>query len=134
MLSKAKIADDGQGNAAGAGAAGGIAAGGGTDDGAPLGLWLKRVDWRNYVVYIFFALVLIFFSITIGDKGFLTVTNLFNITRNTAQLAVIAVALTFVISAGELDLSVGSTAALSALVGGLAMAAGWGPVGGWLRV
>lgn len=132
MLSKAKIADDGQGIAAGAGAAGGIAAGGAGagEEGSPLGLWLKRVDWRNYVVYIFFAVVVIFFAITIGDKGFLTVTNLFNITRNTAQLAVIAVALTFVISAGELDLSVGSTAALSALVGGLAMAAGWGPIGG----
>lgn len=85
---------------------------------------LPKVQWQNYVVYIFFALVLIFFGATIGDSGFLTITNLYNISRTTAMVTVIAVAMTFVISAGELDLSVGSTAALSALTGALAMQAG----------
>lgn len=85
---------------------------------------LPDFQWRNYVVYIFFAIVLIFFGFTIGDKGFLTVTNLFNIARTTAMITVIAVAMTFVISAGELDLSVGSTAALAALTCALVMAAG----------
>jgi ribose transport system permease protein len=66
-----------------------------------------------------------FFAITIGDKGFLSVTNLFNIARTTAMVTVIAVAMTFVISAGELDLSVGSTAALSALTCALVMQAGF---------
>jgi ribose transport system permease protein len=80
---------------------------------------------QNYVVYIFFAVVLTFFAITIGDKGFLSVTNLFNIARTTAMVTVIAVAMTFVISAGELDLSVGSTAALSALTCALVMQAGF---------
>ena len=91
---------------------------------------LRSFDWRNYVVYVFFALVLAFFAVTIGDKGFLSVPNLFNITRTTAMIAVIAVAMTFVISAGELDLSVGSTAALSALTAGLVMQAGFGPIAG----
>lgn len=85
---------------------------------------LPKIQWQNYVVYIFFALVLIFFGATIGNTGFLTLTNLFNIARTTAMVTVIAVAMTFVISAGELDLSVGSTAALSALTGALAMQAG----------
>lgn len=85
---------------------------------------LPKVQWQNYVVYIFFALVLVFFGATIGDSGFLTITNLFNIARTTAMVTVIAVAMTFVISAGELDLSVGSTAALAALTGALAMQAG----------
>jgi len=85
---------------------------------------LPKVQWQNYVVYIFFALVLVFFGATIGDSGFLTITNLFNIARTTAMITVIAVAMTFVISAGELDLSVGSTAALSALTGALVMQAG----------
>ena len=89
---------------------------------------LASFDWRNYVVYVFFALVLAFFAVTIGDKGFLSVPNLFNITRSTAMIAVIAVAMTFVISAGELDLSVGSTAALAALTAGLVMQAGAGPI------
>lgn len=85
---------------------------------------LPKVQWQNYVVYIFFAVVLVFFGATIGDNGFLTVTNLYNIARTTAMVTVIAVAMTFVISAGELDLSVGSTAALAALVGALVMQAG----------
>ena len=85
---------------------------------------------KDYVVYIFFALVLIFFAITIGDQGFLTLTNLFNITRTTSMIVVMAVAMTFVISAGELDLSVGSTAALAALTSALTMQAGYGWVAG----
>jgi ribose transport system permease protein len=85
---------------------------------------LPKLQLSNYVVYIFFALVLIFFGITIGDSGFLSVTNLFNIARTTAMITIMAVAMTFVISAGELDLSVGSTAALSALIGALVMSTG----------
>lgn len=82
------------------------------------------IQWQNYVVYIFFVIVLAFFGFTIGDSGFLSVTNLFNIARTTAMITVIAVAMTFVISAGELDLSVGSTTALAALVCALVMQAG----------
>jgi ribose transport system permease protein len=91
---------------------------------------LRGFDWRNYIVYFFFAVVFAFFAVTIGDKGFLSVPNLLNITRSTAMIAVIAVAMTFVISSGELDLSVGSIAALSALTAALAMQAGFGLVGG----
>ena len=87
---------------------------------------LSKVQLQNYVVYIFFAIVLLFFSATIGDKGFLSVMNLFNIARTTAMVTVIAVAMTFVISSGELDLSVGSTAALAALTCALVMQAGFG--------
>ena len=46
---------------------------------------LPKVQWQNYVVYIFFALVLVFFGVMIGDKGFLTLTNLYNISRTTAM-------------------------------------------------
>ena len=81
---------------------------------------------QDYVVYIFFALVLVYFGVTIGDSGFLTLTNLFNIARTTAMITVIAVAMTFVIASGELDLSVGSIAALSALTCALVMQGGYG--------
>lgn len=91
---------------------------------------LVGFSWRENIVYICFAAVLLFFAVTIGDKGFLTVSNLFNIARTTAMIAVISVAMTFVISSGELDLSVGSTAALSALVSALAVQAGYGFAGG----
>lgn len=84
----------------------------------------SAANWKDYVVYIFFALVIAYFSFTIGDQGFLSLNNLFNITRTTSMIVVMAVAMTFVISAGELDLSVGSTAALAALAAGLTMQAG----------
>ncbi len=89
-----------------------------------------RVQLSDSVVYICFAVVVVFFGLTVGDKGFLTVANLFNITRTTSMIAVMAIAMTFVISAGELDLSVGSTAALAALMAALAIQAGWGVAGG----
>ena len=88
------------------------------------------VNWRDFVVYIFFAIVLAFFAVTIGDKGFLSVANLFNITRTTSMIAIMAIAMTFVIAAGELDLSIGSSAALSALVAALVMKAGYGIAAG----
>jgi ribose transport system permease protein len=88
-------------------------------------LSMPDIQWQNYVVYIFFIIVLAFFGFTIGDSGFLSVTNLFNIARTTAMITVIAVAMTFIISAGELDLSVGSTTALAALVCALVMQAGF---------
>ena len=97
----------------------------------PAGFGFK-IQLSDYVVYICFAVVLVFFAVTIGDKGFLTVANLFNITRTTSMIAVLAVAMTFIISAGELDLSVGSTAALAALCAALAIQAGYGLVGGVL--
>ena len=91
---------------------------------------VRHLQWKDYVVYIFFVFVIAFFAFTIGDIGFLTINNLFNITRSTSMIIVMAVAMTFVISAGELDLSVGSTAALAALVSALAMQSGYGVVGG----
>ena len=103
------------------------------DTGAPrptLAAPRLSLQLNDYVVYICFAAVLVFFGLTIGDKGFLTVANLFNITRTTSMIAVMGVAMTFVISAGELDLSVGSTAALAALVAALTIQAGYGVTGG----
>jgi ribose transport system permease protein len=54
--------------------------------------------------------------------------NLFNITRTTSMIVVMAVAMTFVISCGELDLSVGSTAALASLIAASVLEAGYGIV------
>ena len=85
---------------------------------------------RDLVVYVFFAVVMVFFALTIGDKGFLSVTNIFNITRTTSMIAIMAIAMTFVIAAGEIDLSVGSTAALASLTAALTIQAGWGMLAG----
>ena len=45
---------------------------------------LANLDWRRYVIYIGFAVVFLFFAITLGDDGFLTGNNLLNIVRQTA--------------------------------------------------
>lgn len=93
---------------------------------APLLRSFKLSALQDYIVYIVFALVFVYFAIVIGDSGFLTVRNMFNIARTTAMIVVMATAMTFVIGSGELDLSIGSTAALSALVCALVMQAGYG--------
>jgi ribose transport system permease protein len=77
---------------------------------------VRALDPRAYVVYVAFLLILAFFAITLSDDGFLTSDNLLNIVEQTAPISIMAVAVVFVLSAGEIDLSIGSVVALSALV------------------
>jgi len=81
----------------------------------------RRLDLRNYIIYISFIAIFLFFSIVLATKGFLTGSNLMNIARQTAMISVMAVGMTFVLSAGEIDLSIGSIVALSSLVSALAL-------------
>lgn len=76
---------------------------------------LVKFDWRRYVVYIGFILLFIFFAIALRDAGFTTLNNLLNIVRQTTIIAVMSVAVTFVIATGEIDLSVGSVAGLASV-------------------
>jgi ribose transport system permease protein len=77
---------------------------------------LRRLEPRAYVVYLAFLLLLVFFAVTLSDDGFLTSSNLLNIVKQTAPISVMAVGTVFVLSAAEIDLSIGSVVALSALV------------------
>ena len=76
---------------------------------------VRGFDWRQYIVYIAFALVFLYFSVTLHGSGFLTSTNLLNILRATATISIMAVAMTFVIGAAQIDLSVGATAGLTSV-------------------
>jgi ribose transport system permease protein len=78
-------------------------------------------DWRQYVVYIAFVLVFAGFAITLNDQGFLTHNNLLNIVSQTATISIMAVAVTFVISAAEIDLSVGAVAGLASVMTAMAI-------------
>src|SRR4029450_9977629 len=69
-----------------------------------------KEDWRQYVIYAGFVAIFIFFSLTLSDKGFLDPNNLLNIVRQTAMIAIMAVGMTLVLSAGEIDLSICSGA------------------------
>ena len=90
----------------------------------------KTFDWRNYIVYLAFIGVIIYFSVTLHDQGFVSTDNLLNIIRQTAMISLMGLAMTFVISTGEIDLSVGSIAALSSLTAALTIQAGFGMIGG----
>ncbi|MCD8139183.1 MAG: ABC transporter permease [Planctomycetaceae bacterium] len=70
---------------------------------------------HNAIVYLAFVLTVILFSIVLGPK-FLSLNNVLNITRQTAMISIMAVGMTFVIGAAQIDLSIGSITAFSALL------------------
>ena len=76
---------------------------------------IKKIDLYQYMVYIIFIVVLIFFAVWLGPS-FFSRSNLLNITRQTAMVSVMAVAMTFIIASGQIDLSIGAVVALSALI------------------
>jgi len=63
--------------------------------------------------------VLLTFSIVLHDKGFLSYDNMMNILRQTSMISVMAIGMTFAISAGEIDLSISSIVGLAALTAAL---------------
>ncbi len=71
---------------------------------------------RGAIIYLGFLLILVLFSITLRDSGFLTFDNFLNILRQTAFVSIMAFGMTFALSAGEIDLSIGQVVALSAMV------------------
>jgi ribose transport system permease protein len=81
-----------------------------------LGNLLKRFEWQQNIIYIGFIAVFILFSILLSDSGFSNPNNLLNIFRQTATISIMAVAMTYVIAAAEIDLSIGSVAGLAAVV------------------
>jgi ribose transport system permease protein len=83
---------------------------------------LRSVAWSEYVVYIGFVLVFLFFAVT-QAQYFLNPTNLTNIVIQAAPITVMAVGMVFVLSAGEIDLSIGSVVALSALTAAVVLQA-----------
>ena len=70
----------------------------------------------KYMVYIVLAVVFVFFAITLRDNGFASTQNLLNILRQTAMISIMSVAGVFVLSAGQIDLTVGSNTAMSAML------------------
>ena len=58
----------------------------------------------------FFALMFVWFSVT--SQSFFSAGNLLNVLRQAAPILIVAIAMTFVVTTGGIDLSVGSTVAL----------------------
>lgn len=81
---------------------------------------VKRFAVGKNIIYLVLFLVILFFTITLGGL-FFSFQNIMNILRQTAMISIMAVGMTFALGAGEIDLSVGSVIALSALVTALAL-------------
>ena len=71
------------------------------------------------MLYAAFTILLVVFSL--ASPYFLSLSNFLNIGRQTTLVSIIAVGMTFVIIARQIDLSVGSTLALSGMSAALAM-------------
>jgi ribose transport system permease protein len=80
-----------------------------------------RFDVRQNALYIGFIVLFAVFAVTLGDQGFTSSNNLLNIIRQTATISVMAVAVTFVIGAAEIDLSVGAVAGLASVLCAMAL-------------
>ena len=80
---------------------------------------LLRSEWP-WMLYLAFVVLLVVFSF--ASPWFLSIDNFLNIGRQTTLVSIVAVGMTFVIIAGQIDLSVASTLALSGMAAALAMA------------
>ncbi|MFO7590720.1 MAG: ABC transporter permease [Acidimicrobiia bacterium] len=75
--------------------------------------------------------VVVFLVLAGTSDRFVTTANLWNIVRQAAPTLIVAVGMTFVITVGGIDLSVGSMLAVIAVLSALSLSAGW-PI--WLMV
>lgn len=77
------------------------------------------------VFWVFLAAVIACIALSLATDTFATSRNLFNVSRNFAFVAIIAIGMTAVIASGGIDLSVGSIVVLTAMVISVLMAAGY---------
>jgi ribose transport system permease protein len=84
---------------------------------------LARMFGRQ-TFWVSLAAVVAFAVLTLASDVFATPQNLFNVTRNFAFVAIIAIGMTAVIIVGGIDLSVGAVLVLSGMVIGMTMNAG----------
>ncbi len=85
--------------------------------------WFARVSSQQ-LFWVFVAAVLACLALSLLTDSFATERNLFNVARNFAFVGIIAIGMTAVIASGGIDLSVGSTVVLSAMVISVTMEAG----------
>lgn len=85
--------------------------------GLPGNRWkMHQPQWRS--IAILFPFLVLFIALSIGSRPFLTPVNLLNILDQQSATLMIAAAGTLVLISGGIDLSVGATYALSAVVAG----------------
>ena len=85
---------------------------------------VKRVLKENFI-YIALLTVFVLFSILLRNDGFFTTSNLLNVLIQSAPITIMAMFTCFVLSATEIDLSIGATIGLSTLVAATSLQAGF---------
>jgi ribose transport system permease protein len=90
---------------------------------------IRAIPPSRYVIYLGFLAIFAVFAVTLRDDGFATASNLFNIVQQTTPITVMAVGTVYVLTAGEIDLSIGSIVAVSALLAAMALRDWPWPVG-----
>jgi ribose transport system permease protein len=77
---------------------------------------VQRVPWRS--IAIVFPFLAVFIALSIGSPAFLSIYNVGNVLDRQSGIMIVAVASTLVLIAGGIDLSVGATYMLSAVICG----------------
>lgn len=85
--------------------------------------WLDWLAGRP-TFWVSMAALVAFVTLSLASDVFATQQNLFNVTRNFAFVAIIAIGMTAVIITGGIDLSVGAVLVLAGMVVGMTMNAG----------
>ncbi|MBN9609905.1 MAG: hypothetical protein BGO26_18330 [Actinobacteria bacterium 69-20] len=87
-------------------------------------VWRRILEWES--LGLLAVVAVIFVGLALFAPNFLTKSNLLNVVQQSAFFGIIALAMTLVIVAGEIDISVGSQTALtSSLMGVLITNDGW---------
>lgn len=91
----------------------------------------RQQTWSSWLFsrpsfWVFVAAVFAAVTLSVATDTFGTANNLFNVSRNFAFVAMIAIGMTVVIISGGIDLSVGSVLCLSAMVLAIMMNRGYG--------
>jgi ribose transport system permease protein len=84
---------------------------------------VTKVLKENFI-YIALLTVFVLFSILLRNDGFFTTSNLLNVLIQSAPIAIMAMFTCFVLSAREIDLSLGATIGLSTLVVAISLQTG----------
>lgn len=84
--------------------------------------FIKKIDFRQNIVYVGVVVIFALFAIMLGGKGFTSTVNILNILRQSSIIVIMAMAMTFVIGSAEIDLSAGSIAGLASVSTAMAIA------------
>lgn len=87
---------------------------------------VRSLRLQEYAL-VFVIVLLVVAGAMIRPGVFLTSSNFLTILTSASVVGVLAIAMTFVIATGGIDLSVGSAVAAASIAGGLASGAGWVP-------